>query len=81
VVRILGQKERSSILKKLKSSSSSSTTKHTAQGIPPPTLREPTQGLLGLLQARCMADLLEVFLDGIVIHLAEVAKHISPPLS
>jgi hypothetical protein len=35
VVRILGQKERSSILKNLKSSSSSSTTKHTAQGIPP----------------------------------------------
>jgi len=35
VVRILGQKERSSILKKLRSSSSSSFTKRTAQGIAP----------------------------------------------
>jgi len=35
VVRILGQKERSAILKKLKSSSSSSITKHTALGYCP----------------------------------------------
>ena len=56
VVRILGQRERSSILKKLESSSSSSITKRTA-------------------------FLPEVFLDGIAVHLAEVAEHISARLS
>ena len=58
VVRILDEKEPSLILKKLKSSSSSSITKRTALGYCP---LQRSEGLLGLLQARCMVDLLVLY--------------------
>ena len=47
VVRILGQKERSLILRKLKSSSSSSFTKRTAQGIAPSNAQRTYPGPFG----------------------------------